>query len=349
MSGFFDGKHVLNMTDMNGQKPELFIICSRVRGPGKTFWFTRKLVDDYFKNGGKFVVFTRNIQDIGHVAEGMFKESVTTTWPGYTVTETTGLKGAFSNIVLEHTVGEDTKKEACGYVVALSAADKIKRTSSIFVDSVQGIFDEFQPETGRYLRDEVDKFLSIHTSIARGGGKSRRYFPVYMLSNTVSITNDYFLQLGLTSKLQASTRKYRGDGFVYYRYESSDISNQHAAAGMARAFKGNKSIDFSDDQWLLDDSTGVTKPDGWGLSYYVATFINGDRRYGLRFYPGMNLYYVTHSVDQTSKAVYVCRINGENNPAFRGSQAWKLLKGALEKGQTRFDSAESKRATLSML
>ena len=61
------------------------------------------------------------------------------------------------------------------------------------------IFDEFQSETNKYCADEIKKFLSIHTSVARGKGEQRRYVPVYMLSNQVSLILDYcpFLYLYL--------------------------------------------------------------------------------------------------------------------------------------------------------
>ena len=40
--------------------------------------------------------------------------------------------------------------------------------------------------------DEIRKFLSIHTSIARGKGEQVRHVPVYMLGNQVSIINPYY-------------------------------------------------------------------------------------------------------------------------------------------------------------
>ena len=54
------------------------------------------------------------------------------------------------------------------------------------------IFDEFQSETNHYCTDEIRKFISVHTSVARGQGKQSRYVPVFMLSNPVSIINPYF-------------------------------------------------------------------------------------------------------------------------------------------------------------
>ena len=52
--------------------------------------------------------------------------------------------------------------------MALNNADAVKKNSHMFSDISCLVFDEFQSETNRYCSDEVKKFISIHTSIARG-------------------------------------------------------------------------------------------------------------------------------------------------------------------------------------
>lgn len=56
------------------------------------------------------------------------------------------------------------------------------------------MFDEFQSENNDYCPNEVQKFISVHTSVARGQGKQLRYVPVYMLSNPVTLLNPYYIE-----------------------------------------------------------------------------------------------------------------------------------------------------------
>jgi hypothetical protein len=76
------------------------------------------------------------------------------------------------------------------------------------------IFDEFQSESNHYCSDEIKKFISIHTSVARGQGEQVRYVPVYMLSNPVSLINPYYVELGISNRLRDDTKFLRGHGFI---------------------------------------------------------------------------------------------------------------------------------------
>ena len=92
------------------------------------------------------------------------------------------------------------------------------------------IFDEFQSETNHYCDNETKKFISIHTSIARGQGEQVRYVPVYMLSNPVSIINPYYVEMGISGRLKDDTKFLRGDGFVLEQgyIESASIEQKNS-------------------------------------------------------------------------------------------------------------------------
>ena len=81
-------------------------------------------------------------------------------------------KGVYYELYLQKTNSE--KLEHCGYAFALNNADSIKRYSHLFSDISHMLFDEFQSETNHYCTDEIRKFLSIHTSVARGQGEQVR-------------------------------------------------------------------------------------------------------------------------------------------------------------------------------
>lgn len=327
--GFYTNEVLIKMKDKNGNVPEIFINCSRGRSAGKTFSAAKMLYEWRFKDDfpllplldpscDKFVLLTRHKKELGSVAEGIMKGYLEFSHPDVSVYEKIQMKGTFSNIYAEYGAGENRVTKHIGYVIPLAADDEIKKISSMFVDAWGIFFDEFQPmNNSTYLKNEVDRLLSIHTSLARGGGHSVRYFPIFMSSNTINIFNPYFIALGMHGKIQSNTRYYRGDGFVFERCMVSGLSAKHASSGVNKAFAGRDIIDYADDDsWLNDDQSCIDKPNGWGRPDYVCTLVSGKTRYAVKYYSEVGLYYIDYNVDQTSKYVYNITLDGNLNIPF---------------------------------
>ena len=346
MSEFYDCTKLVNSLDKNGEKPELFIVCSRVRGPGKTFSFTKKLLDDFMADReSKFVLLCRSKLELGSVAAGMFKSMMSIHYSDWEMTEKIQMKGVFSNIYIQKGNGDDKEVLHAGYCIPLNSCDQAKRISSLFSDSVQAYYDEFQPEDkNTYLSGEVGKFLSIHTSIARGDGQSRRYYPVYFASNTISINNPYFISLGLNRVIQPNTKFYKGDGFVFEKADNPGLVKVHAETGMAKAFNQEKYIDYSDNSWLNDNYACVGKMKDAGRAQYVCTLISGDIRLAVRYYPSVMLYYVDYNVDKSSNLVFNIKYENmePNIPLIRGTLAMIKLRESMERGIVRFKDLRCK-------
>lgn len=348
---FYDGTELLSKYDAEGQLPEIYIVCSRTRSAGKTFFFTKKLFEDFLETGDKFVIFCRNKLELGSVAEGMFKGMLDVYHSEYTFSEKIQMKGCYSNIVATKGAGDETENTHVGYVIPLASADQIKRISSLFVDATQGFFDEFQPESKTtYLSDEVNKFLSIVTSIARGGGDTRRRFPVYFCSNTISVNNPYFVELGLNRRIKQDTKWVKGVGYIFQKIENAAIIDKHALSGINRAFKGNKAIDYADNSWMNDNYTCIEKPGDWGRAMYYCTIIDGKYTYGVNYYPEMDLYYVGCKYDRTAGLVFNIKYDdmSPNIPLIRGSLYMKTLKQAMEQGIVRFQTIHAKESFMDL-
>lgn len=352
---FYDGTELLSKRDAEGQLPEIYIVCSRTRSAGKTFFFTKKLFEDFLANPekGKFIIFCRNKLELGSVAEGMFKGMLDFYYPDYTISEHIQMKGSYSNIIVTTGSGEETTKQHCGYVLPISAADLIKRISSLFVDASQGYFDEFQPESKTtYLSDEVSKFLSIVTSISRGGGETRRRFPIYFSSNSISVNNPYFMALNppLNRRIRQDTKWVKGIGYVFQKIENQEIVDEHANAGINRAFKGNKAISYETGEWMNDNYTCIEKPGDWGRAMYYCTVVDGQYTYGVNFYPDMNLYYVGCKFDKTAGLVFNIKYDDmtPNVPLIRGSMYMQTLKKAMEQGIVRFQTIHAKESFMDL-
>ena len=349
---FYDGSELLGKKDAEGLDPEIYIVCSRTRSAGKTVWFTRKLFEDYLETGQKFVLFCRNKLELGSVAEGMFKAMLDIFHPQYSMKETIQMKGIYSNILITSgDTEEDKKVEHCGYVIPLASSDNIKRISSMFSDASEGYFDEFQPEAkSTYIPDEVKRFLSIVTSVARGGGATRRRFPVYFSSNTISVNNPYFIELQLNKRIKPDTKWVKGIGYVFQKIENEEIQDEHANAGINRAFRGNKAIDFGDNSWMNDNYSCVESPDKWGRADYYCTLINGKFTYGVKYYPEMRLYYVDYKADKTAGLTFNIKYDDmqPNVHLLKNSLSLITLRNAMEQGIVRFKDIRCKEACMDL-
>lgn len=134
-------------------------------------------------------------------------------------------------------------KKICGWGIALNSCDKVKKMSHLLSSAERMLFDEFLPESGKFLKNEVEKLLSIHISIARGVGLSSKFLPIYMIANNVSIINPYFTQLGI-SKLIDNKEYYKGEGWVLELKTVENASKQLKQSSFNKAFSNKKYMDY---------------------------------------------------------------------------------------------------------
>lgn len=358
MGKFFDVKYLMDMKDKNGEPPEIFIVCSRVRGPGKTTSVGMMVLRKALDSGEKFVLVTRKKSNVGKYADGCLKGAADLIGGGWNVEEETGIKGLYSNIYLTRLIpGEDDEKDEkekvhVGYVVALRGAYEIKNISSLFVDSWCSIQDEFILQDEAYLPDEPILLQNLHTSLARGGGKSIRYYPHFMMANCIDVLNPYFIAFGLVGKLQPETRKYRGDGLVYMRYESTEIAQEHEKSAFNRAFKGySRENEFLDNSWLVTNSSLTGKPDpAWGIQIYQYMLHNGKSVMKLSKFPKVGLYMLDYGKENGLRIFAI----QEPEP---GEVAWdapgvlvrKHMREMFKSGMLRFRTEQVKREYMEIL
>lgn len=362
MGEFFDAKYLMDMLDANGKKPEIFIVCSRVRGPGKTTGITKKLLERALKTGEKFVIVCRKKGHIGNYAPGMLKGSADMVG-GYQVEEKVGIQGLYSNVYLTKTTydeegleEEDKEKIHVAYVVSLRGAYDIKQISSLFVDTWCSVQDEFIAQSeSEYITspsDEPTLLMNLHTSLARGGGKSVRYYPHFMMANCIDVLNPYFIALGLVGKLQPNTRKYRGDGVVYMRYESDVIAKEHADSPFNRAFKSHSNEnDFQDNSWLVTSSSLTGKPPAeWGTPYYKFNLHNGKNFMRVAIYEKSFVYMLDYGREKGLRTFAVQEPEpGEIMWDAPGVTIRKLMREWFKKGQLRFRKEQVKREYMEII
>lgn len=291
MSAYYDGTKLLSMLDINGRKPEIYM-CTTNRTGGKTTYFARLLVNRFLDRNEKFCLIYRYNYELDDCAQKFFKDINGLFFKGKTMTSKRKASGIFHELYLDD--------KSCGYAVSLNSADQLKKYSHLFSDVSRMFFDEFQSETNHYCSDEIKKLLSIHTSVARGQGEQIRYVPVYMCANPVSIINPYYVEMGISERLNDSTKFLKGDGFVLEQGFVKSASEAQKESGFNRAFSKNSYVAYSSQCVYLNDSVAfIEKP--VGNSRYLATLRYKGCDYAIREFAESGILYCDNRPDTSFK------------------------------------------------
>ena len=70
---YYDGTKLLSLSDINGDKPELYL-CTTNRTGGKTTYFGRYCVNRFIKKGEKFGLIYRYNYELDDCADKFFKD-----------------------------------------------------------------------------------------------------------------------------------------------------------------------------------------------------------------------------------------------------------------------------------
>lgn len=346
---YYDGTKLLSLSDANGNRPEIYL-CTTNRTGGKTTYFSRLMFNKWVKFSSKFAVLYRYNYELDDVAEKFFKDIKGLFFPQWNIESKKRAKGVYHELIAYNVANPDIK-QVCGYGISLNSADQIKRMSHLFNDVDRMFFDEFQSETNHYCDDEIKKFISIHTSIARGNGKAVRYVPVYMCGNTVSIINPYYVELGISERLKADTKFLRGDGFVLEQGYVDSVAEQQKQSAFNRAFSASKYVAYSNQCVYLNDSTSfIEKPKG--KSRYIATIRYNGRDFGVREFAELGIIYCDDRADYT----YPYRISvttEDHNINYVMLNKYDMfiqnMRWYFEKGAFRFKDLRSKESILKLI
>lgn len=342
MPTYYDGTKLLSLLDINGNKPEIYM-CTTNRTGGKTTYFGRLCVNRYLDKHEKFCLLYRYNYEMEDCADKFFKDIGTLFFKGMQMTSQRRAGGIFHELFLD--------EESCGYAISLNNADQIKKYSHVFSDVQRMLFDEFQSETNHYCPDEIRKFLSVHTSIARGQGKQTRYVPVYMCANPVSIINPYYVEMGIAERLRDDTRFLKGDGYVLEQGFVESASLAQKESGFNRAFARNSYVAYSAEcVYLNDNKAFIEKPNGTGK--YLCTLRYKGTNYALREYAEAGVIYCDDKADNTFKGkITVTTDDHDINYVMlkRNDMFLSNMRYYFERGVFRFKDLRCKEAVLKAL
>lgn len=336
---YFEAHNVTFFKDINGETPEILLVDGNRTG-GKTTAFSKMLVEDFLNKGEKFFLVYRYKNDLADVAEAFFKDIKVLFFEDHEMTSVSHANGSYYELFLD--------SKSCGYASALTMTGKLKRFSHIFSDVDKMFFDEYQDENNLYLPDEVNKLMSLHTTIARGRGKAVRFVPLYMASNSISIFNPYYSALGITGKINSKTKVLKGEGFVLLRLIIKDVAEAQKNSAFNRAFMNSGYLDSSiDNSFLNDDDFNVMKQKNPGRIFFI--FYCGEELFSV--YRNDSGLYCKKGGDKTVYPAFGAMLSdrGENVNYIRNSSYWLYCKNLYEEGLIFFDSVETKHAFLTLI
>lgn len=339
---YYDGTKLLSLNDLDGEKPEIYIVTTNRTG-GKTTYFGRLCVRRFLNYGEKFGLIYRYNYELSDVADKFYKDIGSLFFQGTEMTTKSKAGGIFHELFID--------EKPCGYALSLNSADQLKKYSHLFSDIKRLLFDEFQSETNHYCPQELRKFQSLHTSIARGQGEQSRYVPVYMLSNPVSIINPYYVKWGVSSRLKDDTKYLKGKGFVLEQGYVKSAADALLSSGFARAFADDDYMAYATEAVYLNDNKAfIERPTG--TSRYLVTLKYDGVEYGIREYAEAGVIYCDDRPDVTYRnKIAVTTEDHEVNYVMlkRNDLFLTNLRYFFEKGCFRFKDLKCKEAVLSAL
>ena len=280
---YYDGAKLLSLLDLEKKVPEIFFSATN-RSAGKTTYFDKLILRRFLKKKAKFIILVRYNYECDGSIENLLSAAHTAGY--YTALKCHNEPRARGKYYENFIDGKP-----CGYTISLSDVDFVKKRSSLFSDATCILMDEVLPESKKYLPDEFDRFMSIHTSLSRGGGKQKKYLPVYMLSNLISLTNPYFQGWGIVDKIPEGCTYFRWYGAVFEFGYNEAAADAQKKSGVMRAARGvTKYAAYAQDKgkFLADNYDMVEKLSG--RSHYWCTLKDGKDYYAVRIFDNGYMY-----------------------------------------------------------
>lgn len=340
---YYDGNRLINTLDLDKQKPAIVMIAGN-RTAGKTFWCKQHVIKHFLKRHRKFIILQRFGYQLKGTADTFSKDlkEVIPELHNVDFTEQVVVKDSIYEIFADGV--------SCAYAVSLNNADSIKRNSTLFVDVDYIFLDEFQSETNKYCSDEVSKFISIYTSVARGNGQQSRHVTALLCSNNVTLLNPYYTALGVGSRIQQNTKILRGHGWVLELTYNQNASNAMMQSGIGRAFAEHQYMKYSAQNIYLNDSnTFIEKLPPEIERKLVCVVTMNDVSYGI--WDCKQFLYMSTKYDPNCKVQFALSVHDHNTHSMllkRGFQYtyWKQM---FEIGAFRFQNLKCKQVLFDFL
>lgn len=344
----YDVEEIKNKTDKHGKKPAKVMIETD-RGTGKTTGFNLEALK-LCKNNKYQTLYVFRDKSETEIIPYLY-DDIFDMYPEYAGKIT--MKNIAKGLITQTFINDVPLAFGC----SLKDVDRLKKASPIFKSVQQMIYDEFQLEKGKYLKDEARALESLHQTINRGGGKRDRGVRLYMLGNHVDLLNPHYVYHGIHKKFRFGETKYiRGDGWLAQFQFDCETSKEITNSAMYRANRDTE-IDSgygnlaSGKGYLYDSAIFIGKPNG--KSKYICTLLHNGIYYGIREYYEEGIVYVTRKLyDKNCNTIITFKAKDHSANSLMASHysyVFKFIRECFYSGWLRFEDDISKIAVLDIL
>lgn len=250
------------------------------RGGGKSFGCKDYVIENFIKTGEQFGYIRRYKDDLKEPMNEFFKD-IAYKYPDYE------FKTDSKYFYIRTTDKKDLpwkEEDIAGYGFVLSTANNKKSIAYPYITTL--IFDEFLIDKGnqRYLTNEPVALLNLYETVARPGTGHPRVI-LFMLANSITITNPYFLYWDL----KMPTRQDKNGKWIWKHPTRpilvEDVRNEKFIEAkknteFGKLIEGTTYAGYSiENKFLLDDSVFV-EPRSPKARYYF-TFIYKEHTLGV--------------------------------------------------------------------
>ena len=329
----------------------LFYVIVGNRSAGKSYGCKKKGITNFIKKREQFIYTRRYEKDLKDSLPTFFNDIVKNNeFPGYE------FKVDGTKLYCRLAVDEDHKKVAwtdddiCGYGVILSTADNKKSIAYPSVTMI--IYDEFMLDSEssmqRYLKNEPRTLMNLYETVARPGTEHPRCV-MFMLSNSISINNPYFLIWDL--KMPDTSTPDKNNKYIWHHPTRSIVVENVRKEAMVEAkkqhefysiTKGTGYDDFSiENTFINDDETFVEERASTAKPYF--TFIYKGQKFGVWISMIEGLMWVSDKYDPGYPVTYSITMKDHKpNTMFlksrRQAQHFNTFIQAYKDGLVRFES-----------
>lgn len=338
---YYSSENLLKLKDLDGNVPSIYMVTSN-RSAGKTWHYICKAFEHYKETGRKTAFIYRHQYELVSALDIL--KPVLLEYPQYgkELSSITHARGLFYEIMLDN--------QSFAFAVSLTNMDSLKKFSSLFFEVDFCIMDEFQLESGDYLKDEIKKLQSLLITIARGGGTQSRHISCFLLGNNVSFLNPYFIFFDINRRYKVGTKFIRGHGWIAEFNYNESASNSIKQNALFRAFDTDYMKYSADNTKLFHEDEFIERPSG--NTKYLFTIKHDGNYWGVRECLNTGKTYISEQYDKTNKNIIVFT-SGEHSTNTimlnKHSFVAKKLKESYELGLLRFSNLNSKNVIYDIL
>ena len=263
-----------------------FIIGNR--GSGKTYGSKVWAINDYIKNGNKFIWVRRFNSE--------FEDFKTSFY--------TDISEKYDNVFEFKTNNSSSHKFYCdgklmGYGIPLSVSLKKKSNSYADVDKI--IFDEFIIDKGHsyYLKNEVEVMLDLIETTVR---MRDNFKCVMFIANAITFTNPYFLYFNLTKPQNKKMICVQNDKLIQF-VANQEYINAKKKTRFGKMIEGTSYAKYSIENEFLRDNNNFICITPKKLKYLFTIKVE-NKKFGVWLALNEGMMFVSSKYDPSSKHIY---------------------------------------------